>query len=90
MNNILIKALLLFYIFSSYIGATHFHNKPIKSFNDCKVHILIKNLNIGNVPTFNNTLLICNNCYEYIYPINILLVIFISKGFNSQAPPFIS
>ncbi|NOZ90752.1 MAG: hypothetical protein GXO60_05665 [Epsilonproteobacteria bacterium] len=90
MNSIIIKTLLLFYIFSSYIGATHFHTKPIKSFNDCKVHILIKNLNTGNIPTLDNIPLVYNDSYRYIYPIDTFLVLFIQKGFNSQAPPTIS
>ena len=90
MNNIVIKALLLFYIFSSYIGATHFHTKPIKSFNDCKVHILIKNLNIGDVPVVDNIVSDCNRCEDYIIYFHTFLALFIPKGFNSQAPPTIS
>jgi hypothetical protein len=90
LNNIIIKALLLFYIFSSYIGATHFHTKPIKSFNDCKVHILIKNLNIGDVPVVDNIVSDCNKCEDYIIYFYTFLALFIPKGFNSQAPPIIS
>lgn len=48
-NRMIINFILLFYVTSSFLSATHFHADALEH-NDCKVCIVHKNLNIGDVP----------------------------------------
>lgn len=46
----IIHALLFFYLFSSYLGASHIHHDQHLSHDDCKVCIVVKNLHSGDMP----------------------------------------
>ena len=87
MKIVLIRLLFFFYISSSYLVATHIHHKALESV-DCKVHILVKNLNSADISNSSFELLECNGCFDnisfnYEYFIQSLI-----KGFDAQAPPF--
>jgi len=84
---VFVRCLLLFYLSSSYLSATHIHTDALKSNSDCKVCIVVKNLNSGDVPTVLVDNLTCAYCYE---PIAFKLENrkrILLKGFNANAPP---
>ena len=90
MKQILIRFLLLFYLSSSFLSATHIHNDHIMAHDDCKVCIVVKNLNSGDVPSFETL------DFLVVLPEQILLTpeqlqaTVIDKGFFSHAPPLFS
>ena len=90
MKQLLIRFLLLFYISSSFLSATHIHKDPLTIHSDCKVCIVVKNLNSADVPLFETL------DFVVLLPEQILLTpkqlhsIVIDKGFFSHAPPFFS
>ena len=85
-----VRILLFFYLFSSFVSATHIHHESLKADADCKVCIVVKNLHSADVPsayTFESllpynliTLAPQNKCYASQ----------IIKGYNAQAPPSFS
>jgi len=83
----IIRLLLFFYLTSSYLGAIHIHYDGLKSV-DCKVHILVKNLNSADMPDNSFELLSCESCFELIIFSIIDVVQLLSKGFDAQAPPY--
>ena len=87
---VLIRCLLFFYLTSSYLSATHIHHDVLESQSDCKVCIVVKNLNSGDSPTIEFDGLV----YDFIYePIAFILLKSkknILKGFNANAPPKLS
>ena len=86
----LVRFLLLFYLSSSFLSATHIHKDQLTVHDDCKVCIVVKNLNSGDVPSFEIL------DFVELLPEQILLTykqlnsIVIDKGFFSHAPPFFS
>ena len=90
MKQILIRFLLLFYLSSSFLSATHTHKEQLTVHDDCKVCIVVKNLNSGDVPLFETL------DFVELLPEQILLTpkqlqtTVVDKGFFSQAPPFFS
>ena len=90
MKQILIRFLLLFYITSSFLSATHTHKDPLTVHDDCKVCIVVKNLNSGDVPSFETL------DFVVLLPEQIRLKpkqfhsTTKDKGFFSHAPPFFS
>ena len=81
------RFLLVFYLSSSYLSATHIHHDTLEVHGDCKVCIVVKNLNSGDVPNTQPNNLTCIYCYE---PIAIKIAKVkrsILKGFNANAPP---
>jgi len=87
LNSIIIRLLLFFYLSSSYLGATHIHHEALESSN-CKVCIVLKNLNSADIPDSSFELLGYEVCFKAIsfhlhYFIQPLI-----KGFNAKAPPF--
>jgi len=83
----IIRLLLFFYLTSSYLSATHIHHDALEQHNDCKVCIVVKNIDTADVPTFDvlffNTLL--NE--KMILLKKSLVPILLNKGFNATAPP---
>ena len=89
MKSTFIRLLLFFYLISTYLGATHIHHDALESV-DCKVHLLIKNLNSADTPNDSLEFFECSNCFESI---NFYLNEFIqpiTKGFDAHAPPLFS
>ena len=90
MKQILIRFLLLFYLSSSFLSATHVHEEHSNAHDDCKVCIVVKNLNSGDVPSFETldfTLLLPEQIILCPKTLDIRLI---NKGFFSHAPPFFS
>ena len=86
-QNIVIKLLLFFYLSSSYLSATHIHKDSIEANSHCKVCIIVKNINSGDLPNIQINNFACLYSYE---PITFKLQKItknILKGFNSNAPP---
>jgi hypothetical protein len=83
---ILIRLLLFFYLSSAYLGATHIHHDGLKSV-DCKVHILVKNLNGGDAPDGSFELLVCKGCFDTISFHQHYFIQPLIKGFDAHAPP---
>ena len=84
---LIVRFLLFFYLSSSYLSATHIHYDALESHSDCKVCIVVKNINSGDVPNIEIEHLDLLYGYESIgYKLektnNIIL-----KGFNANAPP---
>ena len=87
MKQILIRFLLLFYLTSSYLSATHIHNDAIEQHTKCQVCILAKNLNGTDIPSFDSGCLDCCYRYELIVTTQRDYQQIILKGFNANAPP---
>ena len=85
----LIKSIVIFYLVSSFLSATHFHNDALEH-NDCKVCIVHKNLNSADVPTTSILNLVCDYCYQAILFKATLFQDSLDKGFNANAPPHFS
>ena len=89
LKKLLFRCLLFFYLSSSYLSATHFHNKSVNTNTDCKICILIENLNGGDIPRTQIDF-VSNIDYAKI---SIKINEFhktVLKGFNSNAPPKLS
>jgi len=89
LKSMLVRVLLFFYLTSAYLGATHIHHDGLESM-DCKVHILVKNLNSADTPIVDELLFLCEGCYKTLFTSRYIWVVSISKGFNAQAPPTLS
>ena len=90
MKQILIRFLLLFYLSSSFLSATHIHKDPLTVHDDCKVCIVVKNLNSGDIPSFGSLEFIVL-LPEQIRPTpKQVHSTVINKGFFSHAPPLFS
>jgi hypothetical protein len=87
---IVIRLLLFFYLTSSYLSAIHIHSSVQHSHPDCKVCILVKNLNSSDTPNSTTEIAECNNCYEFLSFQESIIGRILLKGFNSQAPPKLS
>ena len=90
MQSIVIKLLLFVYLTSAYLSATHIHHKALESSSECKVHILVKNLNSADALDTSFELLMCEGCFESIVFYSNTFIQPLIKGFNAQAPPFFS
>jgi hypothetical protein len=86
----LVRILLFFYLFSSFVSATHVHHDALESHADCKVCLVVKNLHNADIPssyTFESelpyylTVLALQNTY---YDAQII------KGYYAHAPPSFS
>ena len=87
-NLYIIRLLLFFYLTSSYLSATHIHSKVQHSHPDCKVCILVKNLNSSDTPNSAIAIMECDNCYETLSFQEKRVDKVLLKGFDANAPPF--
>jgi len=83
-----IHFLLFFYLFSSYLGATHIHHDALVPHDNCKVCVVVKNLHSGDIPEPGIMSAIWDTVSEQITFYETVLFFTVSKGFNAQAPPF--
>ena len=80
--------ILLFYITSSYLSATHIHKQAIQEHAaDCKVCIMAKNLHSGDIEVKDNISILYIHYSNDIFFIQDIIYKTILKGFNSNAPP---
>ncbi|SFV56004.1 hypothetical protein MNB_SV-14-371 [hydrothermal vent metagenome] len=86
-QTIVIKLLLFFYLSSSYLSATHIHNNATETNSHCKVCIIVKNINSGDLPNTQFDTFACSYTYEPILFELQKITKSILKGFNSNAPP---
>ena len=86
----IIRLLLLFYLTSSYLSATHIHHEATLADGDCKVCIMVKNINSGDTPSL-----------EAVTPLMTVqaivgvrktqpIITTTQKGYFSHAPPLFS
>jgi len=87
LQSLLVRCLLLFYLGSSYLSVNHFHKDPIKAGVDCKVCIIVKNLQSGDTPSLEPDTLISSYHDEPIVLTVKKATKRVLKGFNSNAPP---
>ena len=90
-RSLLIKLLLLIYLFSTSLSATHLHALvDDDKHEDCPVCILVNSLQSGDID--NSILNITTPIYylEFESYFNTHIVTKIIKGFNSTAPPLFS
>ncbi len=85
-----VRFLLFFYLFSSYLGATHIHHDALASHHDCKVCIVVKNLHNGDTPDPVTLPDIDNTRYQTITLHRSLFAYRSLKGFDAHAPPLFS
>ena len=90
MKTMIIRLLLFFYLSSAYLSATHIHHDALESLDDCKVHLIVKNLNSADAPSTSFELLSCVGCFTYTLFSTHQFIQPIEKGFNAQAPPYFS
>ena len=89
-KQLLIRFLLLFYLSSSFLSATHIHKDSLTVHDDCKVCIVVKNLNSGDIPSFETLDFVLLLPEQIILTPEQLQATVIDKGFCSHAPPFFS
>jgi len=85
-----IHFLLFFYLFSSYLGATHVHNDSHASQDDCQVCLVVKNLHSADAPTTEALSALKNTLTEETYYIQDIVLSTLYKGFDAHAPPLFS
>ena len=86
-QTIAIRFILFFYLTSAYLSATHIHTDAIKSHNECKICIIVKNLNSGDGLAIEPDSLFYTFNYESIFFKTKKAQQNIFKGFNANAPP---
>jgi len=84
---IIVRLLLFLYLSSSYLSVTHIHNDGLTQQSDCKICIVVKNLNSADVPNDALAFLSCDFCYEPIFSEEHQNTFKLLKGFNANAPP---
>jgi len=89
MKKILIRFILFFYLTSSYLSATHIHKMALLQHEDCKVCLVVKNLNGSDVVISDIELSIFLDYQQIIFRQEIVEHQ-ILKGFNANAPPSLS
>ncbi len=83
----IVHVILFFYLFSSYLGAAHIHKEVFASHNDCKICLVVKNINNADIPSAVHLPLCHQTFFEYVLLRQNMPVFQIEKGFDAQAPP---
>ena len=83
----IVKLLLFFYLFSSYLGAAHIHKDTLTSHDDCKVCIVVKNLHSGDAPATFAQPLIAWDTVLVVFLRHEAAAVLHDKGFDAHAPP---
>ena len=86
-QQIIVKFLLFFYLSSSYLSATHIHHDALEQHNDCKVCIVVKNIDTADVPTSDELFFSTLLNEKTILLKKSLIAISMRKGFYATAPP---
>jgi len=85
-----IHFLLFFYLFSSFLSASHIHHDAQLSHDDCKVCLVVKNLHSADAPTGDTLSILENSSTEDIFFIQNIPLPTLHKGYDSHAPPLFS
>lgn len=90
-KHLLLKTIILLYLFSSFVNSTHLHVDEEEHFNDCQICTIITLFNA--IPPVNDLIDVnCKLCSYLLvtavssHPVKLTLL----KGFFSHAPPFLS
>ena len=86
MHKFLIKSLVLFYLLSSYLSATHTHHNTSDTPEKCQICIFVKNFQSGDVVIPLVLILIFSHYFTSFFN-TILYRREVLKGFDSHAPP---
>jgi len=86
-KRLFVRCLLFFYFSASYLSATHIHSDALKSHDNCKICIVVKNLNGGDGTTPEVDNLVNSWKYEAITFEIKKIEETLLKGFNANAPP---
>ena len=86
----IVKLLLLVYLFSSYLGATHIHKEAFSAHDNCKVCIVVKNLHSADNPSTPILPFISQYKEALRDPYRNCFLQAIYKGFDAHAPPLLS
>ena len=81
------KLLLLLYLFSSYLGATHIHKEAVASHTDCKVCVVVKNLHNGDTPASSTLPEVMWQPLQRVWLHGDAVTSLPNKGYNAHAPP---
>jgi len=88
---IVLKILLLFYLASTFIGATHIHNQKKKHLDGCQICVIVKAFTDADLPKNGSIDIGCTLCNYLIIPLySISLKVVNLKGYFSHAPPLLS
>jgi len=79
--------LLFFYLFSSYVSATHIHSEPFVVHSDCKVCIVAKSLHSNDPTPHTSPLQSIEYAIETFFLKQYTPSYLPNKGFNAHAPP---
>ncbi len=83
----IVKLLLFFYLFSSYLGATHIHQDALTSHDSCKVCIVVKNLHSSDTPAVSILSLVVWDAVPVVFLWHDAAALLPNKGFDALAPP---
>ena len=86
MHRFLVKILVVFYLLSSYLSATHIHQDSSDTQEKCPICIFVKNFQSGDVVIALVLLLIFTPLFTRFFN-TLMRRREVLKGFNSQAPP---
>jgi len=82
-----IFTLLFFFLFSSYVGATHIHHNALIEHSDCKVCVVAKGLHGDDVVLSALPFTPLFRTFELISSLIKAPFSMLYKGFNAHAPP---
>jgi len=82
-----LSLILFFYLFSTYIGATHIHHDPLMEPSDCKVCVVAKNLHGNDILPATPLLTDIVVAYAVTTRHEIRVSTPLYKGFDAHAPP---
>ncbi len=83
----LLKTLLLLFLGTSYLTATHIHHDDLDHEDGCEVCIVVKNFHSADIPHSDIDISLVEYTYDEIKLYHISPVTDICKGFYSTAPP---
>ena len=89
MKLLVVKLLILFYVFFSFASATHIHNDSEEHLDDCQICVIVNGFSDTDAP-FNGIALEYNFGSYLIKSFSLISINILNlKGFFSQAPPFL-
>ena len=89
MKLFILKSLVLFYLFSSFVLATHVHIDGDEHVDDCQICVIVKAFSDIDAPKYDLNFS-CELCSYFIETVmgSLAIELIYLKGFCSHAPPF--